>query len=188
MARCARQADADVTRDLSEALGGFGLGHEALQDRLGNRSWKVLVGKVPYVLKLAAPNDAAQLQNEARCLRDLAGRSVTVCPTALLVEYVEGEPLRRVAEHKAALEACLAALHVKGFVFCDLKPSNVIVSGGRCHLVDWEFCTRAGTAILDMQARPYSSGFTHPDLIWGRGEIASHIDFFSLERMLLVEN
>ena len=188
MARCARQAYADVTLDLSEALGCFGLGHEALQDRLGNRSWKVLVGKTPYVLKLAAPNGAARLRNEARCLRDLADRTVAECPTALLVEYVEGKPMRCVAEHKAALEACLDALHVTGYVFCDLKPSNVIVSGGKCHLVDWEFCTRAGTAILDMLTRPYSSGFTHPDLIWGRGDIAPHIDFFSLERMLLIEN
>lgn len=187
MARCARQADADVTQDLSEALSGFGLGHEALQDRLGNRSWKVLVGKTPYVLKLAAPNGAARLKNEARCLRNLADRTVAECPTALLVEYQEGEPLRHVAEHRAELEASIGALHVKGYVFCDLKPSNVIMSGGRCHLVDWEFCTRAGTSVLDMPTRPYSSGFTHPDLIWGRGEIASHIDVYSLERMLFLE-
>lgn len=187
MARCARQADADVTRDLTEALIGFGLGQDALQDRLGKRSWKVLVGQTPYVLKLAAPNGAARLRNEVRCLRDLAGRTAAECPTAMLIVYVEGEPLRHVAEHRAALESCLAALHAKGFVFCDLKPSNVIVSGGRCHLVDWEFCTREGTAISNMPTRPYSSGFTHPDLIWCRGAIGPHIDVYSLERMLFLE-
>ena len=50
----ARQADADVSGRLTAALAEFGLGRDALQERLGGRSWKVLYSGLPHVLQLSS--------------------------------------------------------------------------------------------------------------------------------------
>ena len=74
--------------------------------------------------------------------------------------------------------------HDAGYAFCDLRPSNVIVGQGGYHLIDWEYCTEIGKEVAKMPSRPYSSGFTHPDLIWGKGAVDLRLDRFSFERIM----
>lgn len=179
----ARQADADVSGRLAAALAEFGLGRDALQERLGGRSWKVLYSGLPHVLKLAADGWIDHLHNEARCLQDIAHREVGIGEQAFLVPYIEGHLLVAETLDEAGLRACLAPVHEAGYTFCDLRPSNVIVAAGQCHLIDWEFCTRTGTSIENMPSRPYSSGFTHPDLIWAKGVVDPRLDRFSMVRL-----
>jgi hypothetical protein len=183
MAGRARQADADVIGRLTEALSEFGLGRDALQERLGGRSWKVLYSGLPHVLKLAADGAVDRLHHEARCLHDIAHREVVIGEHAFLVPYIKGHLLVAETLDEAALRACLAPVHEAGYTFCDLRPSNVIVAAGQCHLIDWEFCTRTGTSIEDMSSRPYSSGFTHPDLLWAKGVVDPRLDHFSKVRL-----
>lgn len=188
MAGGTRQADVDVTLDLAEGMATFGLGDDAGAIALGRRTWRVRLGASCWVLKLCSVTQANGLRNEAWCLGALAGIKCRFAETergaALLRPFIGGETL---AEHPNAigsLLARLADLHAQGFVFCDLTPANVIFSGGLCHLIDWEFCTPIGTRVEDMPLRPYSSGFTHPDLIWGRGVVRPELDQFSIRRML----
>ncbi|NVO23012.1 hypothetical protein [Donghicola mangrovi] len=190
MARRARQADADVTLNLAEAMAAFGLGDCAGAIPLGRRSWRVRSGSADWVLKLSETAQVAGLRNEARCLAALAEVECRFTESdrwaALLRPYIEGEALAAQPNAMESLSGCLARLHAQGFAFCDLTPANVIHSGGMCHLIDWEFCTPIGTKVEDMPLRPYSSGFTHPDLIWGRGLVRPEFDFFSLERAEVV--
>ena len=179
----ARQADADVSGPLAAALAEFGLERDALQERLGGRSWKVLYLGLPHVLKLAADGAVDRLHHEARCLQDIAHREVLIGEHAFLVPYINGHPLVAGTLDEAALRACLEPVHEAGYTFCDLRPSNVIVAAGQCHLIDWEFCTRTGTIIGSMPSRPYSSGFTHPDLIWAKGVVDPRLDHFSMVRL-----
>ncbi|NVO29298.1 hypothetical protein HJ526_17900 [Donghicola sp. C2-DW-16] len=188
MAGRARQADADVTLNLAEAMAAFGLGDRAGAVALGRRSWRVRDGAEDWVLKLSELAQIAGLRNEARCLDALADVECRFTETdrwaALLRPYIEGEALAAQLNAMESLSARLARLHSQGFAFCDLTPANVVCSGGICHLIDWEFCTLIGTKVEDMPLRPYSSGFTHPDLIWGRGLIRPEFDLFSLERIV----
>lgn len=183
MAGRARQAYADVIGRLAAALAEFGLECDAVQERLGGRSWKVLYSGLPHVLKLAADGAVDRLHHEGRCLQDIAHREVVIGERALLVPHIEGHLLVAATLDEVALRACVERVHEAGYTFCDLRPSNVIVAAGQCHLIDWEFCTRTGTSIENMPSRPYSSGFTHPDLIWAKGVVDPRLDRFSMVRL-----
>ncbi|MEY8880679.1 hypothetical protein, partial [Donghicola sp. XS_ASV15] len=125
----------------------------------------------------------SHLHNEARCLHGIAHREVMIGEQSFLVPYIEGHLLVAETLDEAALHACLEPVHEAGYTFCDLRPSNVIVAAGQCYLIDWEFCTRTGTIIESMPSRPYSSGFTHPDLIWAKGVVDPRLDHFSMVRL-----
>lgn len=74
-------------------------------------------------------------------------------------------------------------VHSNGFVHCDIKPSNMIISDDEVYVIDWEFYQLIGTKICNIGLRPLSLGSTHPDLIWGRGAITAKIDEYSIMRI-----
>ncbi len=171
-------------------LAAFGLGAETVVARLGPRSWRVVVGQSHYVLKVGSSGPASDgVLNEARCLRVCTDRVIDLSEgpsgTALLLRFVAGTPLSvKTPATATAIYRELAELHCRGFVFCDLTPANVVLDGDRIGLIDWEFCCERGADLGALLRRPYSSGFTHPDLIWGRGAAHINIDLFALERMV----
>lgn len=98
--------------------------------------------------------------------------------------YIEGTGLDQAPQPYAKLLSVVQSLHTADLVFCDLRPENVRTDlAGKLWLLDWEFVGKIGTEIATLPRRPYSSGLTHPDLIWGRGALRPEIDFLSLERM-----
>ena len=100
------------------------------------------------------------------------------------MEYIEGEGLHQAPQPFEKLKSLVMGLHGDGFVFCDLRPENIRIDpAGRLWLLDWEFAGKIGTDIATLLRRPYSSGLTHPDLIWGRGVLRPELDLLSLERM-----
>lgn len=171
-------------------LAAFGLGAETVVARLGSRSWQVVVGQSHYVLKVGSSGPASDgVLNEARCLRVCTDRVIDLSEgpsgAALLLRFVAGSPLSVETPAPAiAIYRELAELHCRGFVFCDLTPANVVLDGDQIDLIDWEYCCERGADLGALLRRPYSSGFTHPDLIWGRGSADTNIDLFALDRMI----
>ena len=171
-------------------LAAFGLGAETVVARLGPRSWRVVLGQSSYVLKVGSSGPASDgVLNEARCLQICTDRVIDLSEgpsgVALLLRFVAGTPLSVETPAPAtALRWGLADLHRNGFVFCDLTPANVVLDGDQIGLIDWEFCCQVGADLGALERRPYSSGFTHPDLIWGRGSAHADVDLFALDRMI----
>jgi serine/threonine protein kinase len=185
------QTGAHTPEGMSRATGlaAFGLGAETVVARLGPRSWRVVLGQSNYVLKVGSSGPASDgVLNEARCLRICTDRVIDLSEgpsgAALLLRFVTGTPLSVDTPGPAtALRGELAKLHRHGLVFCDLTPANILLDGDHIALIDWEFCCQVGADLGALERRPYSSGFTHPDLIWGRGSAHTNIDLFALDRM-----
>lgn len=175
--------------DLDQGLAAFGLRADTVVSALGPRCWRLALGGFSYVLKVGSKGAISEgLRNEAHWLRSCTSRVIDFAErptgTALLLRFVHGASLT--VNNPVSADTLLSevtALHHQGLVFCDLTPANVLVDGARICLIDWEFCCPIGVDLGTMTRRPYSSGFTHPDLIWGRGFARTDFDMFALKRM-----
>ena len=136
-----------------------------------------------YVLKhvtVRAPKDerfVTQLETEYHVGRQLAHpglrRSIDLKVTrsllrkpleaALVLELFDGSPIEFVLPGTVAeivrvfrdAANALAALHKGGFVHCDLKPGNILMSGdGRVKLIDFGQACRIGTTKQRIQGTP----------------------------------
>lgn len=142
-------------------------------------------------LKLAAPGMNEVLLHEARVLACAGGRglprllSTALTETgevALVVEFFEGRSLREGASELGGASAflelseALVALHELGFFHGDVKPENIIVSGGHAFLID------AGLArerTRDTRALGFTPKYAAPELL-ARGVAGPLTDAFAL--------
>ena len=110
------------------------------------------------------------------------------CEEAVLVrEFVDGQTLDALAEPPLARDVLelLFDVHDRGLIFCDLRPENVLRrETGELMLLDWEYAAPRGAPIESMARRPFSYGWTHPDLIWARGNLRPEIDIMAVQRMV----
>src|SRR5271157_1763456 len=113
--------------------GGMGTVYQALDTRLGRT----------VAIKVSEARFSARFEREARAVAALNHPHICtlydVGPNYLVMEYVEGQPLKGPMPVAQALRLAiqmadaLEAAHRKGIVHRDLKPGNVLVTGPRGH-------------------------------------------------------
>lgn len=178
--------------------------HRALKisRRMGLYVWLVRMGDIQLVVKLAGdPLRADMLAHEAAMLRRLEASGIaprlvdhrqSSTSARLVMTYLSGQhpsvPLAGQAAALTAVGRAIDAAHTLGVVHCDLKPTNVILDDGRAWLLDWATAANIGTPVKGMGWRPYSSGYTHPDLIWGRGFVSPQYDHYALSRFIVLQD
>jgi serine/threonine protein kinase len=147
---------------------GLQIGPYTLLARVGaggmGEVWRARDNRLNRVVAIKFPNAefSQRFQREARAIAALSHPNVAtiydVGPNYLVMEYVEGEPLRQPADIRKLLETAvqiadgLTAAHTTGIVHRDLKPDNVLVGAdGRVKILDFGLAKQATTAADETQ-------------------------------------
>jgi len=148
------------------------------------------------------PQRMSRLHEEVRLAREVAHPNVARVydigdakgQPFITMEFVDGEDLasllRRIgrpipekaAEIARQLCAGLHALHERGLLHLDLKPSNVMIDGrGRVRIMDFGLATRADAAGTSRSAG--TPAYMAPEQ-WGGGELTPAADLYALGLIL----
>jgi serine/threonine protein kinase len=94
-----------------------------------------------------------------------------VGPNYLVMEYVEGEPLKgplpfeKVIEYGAQMASALAAAHAKNIIHRDLKPANILITSAGVKLLD--FGLAKFTSALSPDGATLTEGLTQDGAVVG---------------------
>src|SRR6202035_4710159 len=103
-------------------------------------------------IKLSKEQFSERFEREARTVAALNHPNICILhdvgPNYLVMEYVEGEPLKsvpsvdRVMQYALQIADGVAVAHAKGIVHRDLKPGNILVTpDGRVKILDFGLAT-----------------------------------------------
>ena len=163
--------------EILERVGAGGMGEvwKARDSRL-NRTVALKISKVEF---------SDRFEREARASAALNHPHICtlhdVGPNYLVMEFVEGEPLKgplppaRAVEYAAQILDALDAAHHKGVIHRDLKPANILVS-------------RQGVKLLDFGLAKYAGPLAETDAtltqaLTGKGEIVGTLQYMSPEQL-----
>ncbi len=157
------------------AAGGMGKVYRATDTRL-NRT---------VAIKISAARFSERFEREARVIASLNHPHVCtlydVGPNYLVMEFVEGAPLRgplplqKAIEYAGQILDALEAAHRKGIVHRDLKPANILV-------------TKQGIKLLDFGLAKQDCSLTEGDAtlatgLTREGQIAGTLQYMSPEQL-----
>ena len=111
-------------------------------------------------IKVSKEQFSERFEREARTVAALNHPNICILhdvgPNYLVMEYVEGEPLKaappvdRVMQYALQIADGVAAAHSKGIVHRDLKPGNILVTpDGRVKILDFGLATLQAPAPTD---------------------------------------
>ena len=157
------------------AAGGMGKVYRATDTRL-NR---------PVAIKVSAARFSERFEREARVIASLNHPNICtlydVGPNYLVMEFVEGAPLRGPFATKGAIEyasqilVALDAAHRKGIVHRDLKPGNILLTKQGIKLLDFGLAKQ--DCSLSEDDATLATGFTK------EGQVAGTLQYMSPEQL-----
>jgi serine/threonine protein kinase len=128
--------------------GGTGEVYRAIDTRLGRAA----------AIKVAAAKFSERFAREARAVAALNHSDICtlydVGPDYLVMEYVDGQPLKgplpleRAVEYARQILEALDAAHRSGIVHRDLKPANILVTNNGVKLLDFGLKLASGVVYL----------------------------------------
>lgn len=173
--------------EIVESLGAGGMGevYKAHDTRLGR---SVAIKVLPD--HIATREDArARFEREARAVASLNHPNICtlhdVGPNYLVIEYIEGTPLKGPLPLdqalKYAIQICdaMAAAHMKGVTHRDLKPANILVTKSGVKILDFGLAkfTRPAPTTSPSEDPTFTTGLT------GRNEILGTLPYMSPEQL-----
>jgi serine/threonine protein kinase/Tfp pilus assembly protein PilF len=132
-------------------------------------------------IKVSAAQFSERFEREAKAIAALNHPNIChiydVGPNYLVMEYVEGAPLKgplppkQALKYAAQIAAALEAAHAKGIIHRDLKPANIIAtSTGAVKLLDFGVAKQSGSEPADGQTqydRIQGMGITQAGMVVG---------------------
>src|SRR5262249_22444745 len=157
--------------DAKIGVGGMGEVYRATDTRL-NRD---------VAIKVSTHQFNERFEREAKAIASLNHLHICqiydVGPNYLVMEYVEGAPLKgplpqdQALRYAVQIATALEAAHAKGIVHRDLKPANILTtSTGVVKLLDFGVAKQSGSESADNQTeynRTSATGITQAGMILG---------------------